>query len=341
VLCDTADGNIWRIERLAAWARETRTVYLSRAFDVWVETVLIRRTHIQTKETSMPSSTKTAPKKAGAKKTASRRNARSNREEMEQFICNVEPSKSTENDWQFGDSVTSGALGLVAAIPPSVDLRAPWWAINSQESTGSCVGWATADGVVRYHMVTAGRITPDQLLSPRHVWMASKETDAITTRPETFLERAGTTLKAAVDVARKQGVALMADLPFHLQTNMYLGAENTFYASSAQRRVSAYFNLKKNLTEWKEWLASNGPILAALNVDSSWDDAASNGGKVDTFQPGTVRGGHAICVVGYRTDGRFIVRNSWGTAWGDQGFGYLHPDYIKSAFYDESYGVTL
>ena len=289
----------------------------------------------------MPSAKKAAPKKRAAAKTDSRRSARQARQEMEQFICNVIPSKDTEDDWQFGDSVTSGALGVAAEIPPSVDLRAPSWAINNQESTGSCVGWATADGVVRYHMIKAGRIPPDQLLSPRHIWMASKETDVITTRPETFIERAGTTLKAAVDVARKQGVALMADLPFHLQTTMYLGAENAFYASCAQRRVNAYFNLWKDLTNWKEWLAFNGPILAALNVDSSWDNAASNGGKVDTFQSGTVRGGHAICVVGYRTDGRFIVRNSWGTAWGDQGFGYLHPDFINAAFYDESYGVTL
>jgi C1A family cysteine protease len=289
----------------------------------------------------MPSTTKAPPKKAAAKKTAARRNGQSTRHEMEQFICNVEPSKATENDWQFSDAVTSGALGLVAAIPPSVDLRAPWWTINSQESTGSCVGWATADGVVRYQMVMSARITPDQLLSPRHIWMASKETDEFTARPETFLERAGTSLKAALDVARKQGVALMADLPFHIATNMYLGGENTFYASSAQRRISSYFNLQKKLAQWKEWLASNGPILAALNVDSSWDDAANNDGKIDTFHPDTVRGGHAICIVGYRTDGRIIVRNSWGTAWGDQGFGYLHPDYIKSAFFEESYGVTL
>jgi hypothetical protein len=91
----------------------------------------------------MPSATKAPPKKAAAKKTASRRNAPSTRHQMEQFICNVEPSKATENDWQFSDSVTSGALGLVSAIPPSVDLRAPWWTINTQESTGSCVGWAT------------------------------------------------------------------------------------------------------------------------------------------------------------------------------------------------------
>ena len=38
-----------------------------------------------------------------------------------------------------------------------------------------------------------------------------------------------------------------------------------------------------------------------------------------------------MCIVGYRTDGRFIVRNSWGTTWGDKGFGYLHPDYIAWA----------
>jgi C1A family cysteine protease len=286
----------------------------------------------------MPGSTKTAPKKATANKAPARRNGR---QKMERFICNVVPSKGTENDWQFDDSVTSGALGLVAAIPPSVDLRAPWWAINNQESTGSCVGWATADGVVRYHMIKEGRITPKQLLSPRHIWMASKETDEIITRPETFIERAGTTLKAALDVVRKQGVALMSDLPFHIQTSMFLGAENAFYASCAQRRINSYFNLRKHLANWKEWLASNGPLLAALNVDASWDDAASNGGKIDTFQPSTVRGGHAICIVGYRTDGRFIVRNSWGATWGDQGFGYLHPDYIQAAFYDEAYGVTL
>ena len=58
-------------------------------------------------------------------------------------------------------------------------------------------------------------------------------------------------------------------------------------------------------------------------------------------EPDTVRGGHAICIVGYRSDGRFIVRNSWGPTWGVNGFGYLHPDYIAAAFYDESYGVTL
>jgi hypothetical protein len=260
---------------------------------------------------------------------------------MEEFICNVVPSTGTERDWRFADSIEAGLLGAVTAPPPSVDLRRPWWTIASQENTGSCVGWATADGIVRYHLIGAGRLGQTQLLSPRHVWMASKETDEFMSRPETFIEAAGTSLKAALDVARKHGVALMNDLPFHISTKMYTGSENAFYAGCSTRKIAAYFNLGKNLANWKTWLATQGPILAALNVDASWDNATATGGRVDTFQPSTVRGGHAICIVGYRTDGRFIVRNSWGTSWGDAGFGYLKPSYVTAAFFNESYGVTV
>jgi C1A family cysteine protease len=293
------------------------------------------------KSATKKTATKKPPAKkkaAAAKKTVTKKAGRA---QMKQFICNVVPSQGTDQDWQLADSLAAGSIGAPAALPASVDLRAPWWTINNQENTGSCVGWATADGLVRWHMVKAGKITQQQQLSPRHVWMASKETDTITTRPESFIEEAGTMVKAAVDVARKTGVALMDDLPFHIQTKMYVGQENTFYASCAQRKIAAYFNLHKNVSSWKTWLAGNGPILAAFNVDSSWDNAGSNQGKIDTFHPDTVRGGHAICIVGYRADGRFIVRNSWGTSWGDNGFGYLHPDYIAAAFFDESYGVTL
>lgn len=261
--------------------------------------------------------------------------------QTDKYICNVVPSIDTESDWRFRDSVDSGVLGAVAKLPRSVDLREDWWTVGDQEDTGSCVGWATADGVVRWHLTKAGRIAEDQRLSPRYVWMASKETDRLTTRPESFLEEAGTMLKSAVKVVKKHGAALDADLPFHITTKMFLGSENAFYADCAQRKIASFFNLGLDLTQWKTWLAQQGPILAALQVDSAWDNATAHGGKIDTFRPSTVRGGHAIAVVGYRGDGRFIVRNSWTTAWGDEGFGYAKPDYIRAAFFNESYGVTL
>lgn len=258
-------------------------------------------------------------------------------------ILNLLPSRNTERDWTASDALSSqSAAAAPAALPASVDLRAPWWNINDQGNTGSCVGWATADGIARYHMVKAGKIPQPGLLSARMIWMGSKETDPFTNYPETFIEDAGTTLKAAVDILRKHGVVPEPTLPFKINTLMYAGGNsNTFFALAAQRKATAYFNLLKNPGNWRQWLATQGPILAGLNVDATWDNAAATQGKLDVFQPATARGGHAVCVVGYRTDGRFIIRNSWGTSWGDKGFGYASVAYINAAFFNESYGITV
>jgi C1A family cysteine protease len=256
-------------------------------------------------------------------------------------ICNLVPSRATENDWKFEHAVQSGALGAVAALPSDKDLRQAWWKIGDQGATGSCVGWASTDGIMRYHLVKAGRLGKNEMVSPRYTWMASKETDEFVKRPETFIEEAGTSLKAAMDICRKYGVVLESMLPFPIGTLMYADDENAFYASAAQRRAAAYFNLAKNLNQWRTWLASGGPILVGLNVDATWDGATATHGILDAFQPNSVRGGHAVCVVGYRKDGRFIIRNSWGTGWGDKGFAYASEAYISAAFFNESYGINL
>ena len=256
-------------------------------------------------------------------------------------ICNVVPSRNTEKDWKFEDALQAGMLAAVAAPPPSKDLRAAWWKVGDQGATGSCVGWGSTDGVMRYHLVKAGKLGQSELLSPRFTWMASKETDEFSARPETFIEEAGTSLKAAMDICRKYGVVLNSLLPFDLMTKMYVGSENVFYAAASTRKSASYVNMTKNFSQWRTWLASNGPVLVALNVDASWDHATQTQGKIDNFQPTTVRGGHCVCLVGYRTDGRFIIRNSWGTGWGDQGFGYASEAYITAAFFNESYGISL
>jgi len=257
-------------------------------------------------------------------------------------ICNLVPSRDTEKDWRIENALAARAIGApLASLPASADLRASWWNIGDQESTGSCVGWACTDGVARYHMVTAGKIPRPGLLSSRFTWMAAKETDEFATRPETFIEEAGTSLKAAMDISRKYGAVPEELLPFHISTTMYAGDENTFYATAATHRIAAYFNLGKDLAQWRSWLAAHGPILVGVNVDATWDNATATNGNLDNFQAGTVRGGHAVCIVGYTSDQRFIVRNSWGTAWGDQGFAYASEAYINAGFFEESYGVTI
>lgn len=271
---------------------------------------------------------------------ANKRKAKSAARKFSERVCNLVPSRGTERDWKLEHALTAGALAAPVAIPAKVDLRKSWWPIGNQLNTGSCVGWATADGVMRYLLVTANKLPKTDRPSPRFVWMASKETDQYTTRPETFVEEAGTSLKAAMDIVRKYGVVVDATLPFQIGTLMYTGKEADLYAAASLLRAANYFNLGKNLPQWKTWLSGNRPILAGLNVDATWDNAAATSGKLDTYQPGTVRGGHAVCIVGYDA-GRFIIRNSWGTTWGDKGFGYASAAYINAAFFAESYGATL
>lgn len=277
-----------------------------------------------------------AKKKAASGKKPRARRAGAKNQPMR--ILNCLPSPKQENDWGFETAVSAGLVAK-RAIPTSKDLREPWWKINDQGSTGSCVGWATADSVLRWHFVKAGRLAKEELLSPRFLWMASKETDEFAARPTTFIESDGTSLKGALDIARKYGAVKDEILPFQ-SGKLYQDKVDKFYAIASQLKIASYVNLGRNLTAWRTWLANNGPILTRLNVDRTWDNAKSTNGNLDLYQANTARGGHAVALVGYTPD-RFIVRNSWGTTlWGQQGFGFASLAYAQSAF-TEAYGVSL
>jgi C1A family cysteine protease len=266
------------------------------------------------------------------------RRRRATRPRQPKRILNCKPSPKTEDDWTYEHAEEAEIVAAAPPVPASKDLRADWWKVNDQGTTGSCVGWATADSVLRWHFVKSGQLPQSGLLSPRFIWMASKETDQLITRPTTFIETEGTSLKSALDIARKFGVVRDTTLPF-ASGKLYPGQAKTFYAIAALRKILAYFNLDTNLTNWRSWLATKGPILVRLNVDQTWDNATITGGDLDEYQSDATRGGHAVALVGYVPD-RFIVRNSWGTGWGDKGFGYASLAYAQEAF-TEAYGVEL
>jgi hypothetical protein len=254
------------------------------------------------------------------------------------WIRNCIPSRDTETDWRIEHAVEGGLLAAAPPIPPTKDLRESWWTVGNQEETGSCVGWATADGVLRWHFVKAGRLGQKELLATRFIWMASKETDEYTTQPTTFIELAGTSLKSALDVARKFGAVPDSVLPFK-SGRLFPGKPAAFYVIAAQRKIAAYINLGQNVSDWRTWIATSGPILTRLDCDDTWMDATDTNGMLDVYRADTADGGHAVAMVGYTKD-RLIIRNSWGTDWGDKGFAYASFEYAKAAF-TEAYGVTV
>src|ERR687898_864344 len=161
------------------------------------------------------------------------------RPERVRRVLNVVPSRATERDWRLEHADAAGLLVVAAArVPKSKDLRETWWKVGDQGTTGSCVGWAAADALLRWHFVKAGRIKQADTVSKRFIWMASKETDEFSSSPTTFIENSGTSLKAALDVARKFGAVKENVLPFG--GGLYPGAPATFYALAAQMKIRSY-----------------------------------------------------------------------------------------------------
>lgn len=87
-----------------------------------------------------------------------------------------------------------------------------------------------------------------------------------------------------------------------------------------------YYAMVGSILQLKHALVINGPCIGGLPVRDSnefkfWDPSISG-----------FEGGHAIAIVGYDKEG-FIIRNSWGTIYGENGYSHL-PYEDFSQFYE-------
>lgn len=273
-------------------------------------------------------------------------------------VLNVLPSRDREKDWSFSSAVAANVLKPETPEPhiditklkplPSVDLRDDsWWKIADQGNSGACVGFACAD-VLWWHLVKRGKLNnSSDRPSRRFLWMSSKETDIYTTYPTTFLELPGTYIKSCLDVTRKYGCVLEAVLPFDPEVLSHL-RQDVFFAQAAKLKIAGYYGLRDpnsswpaTKASWKVWLSfGGGPIITRLDIDDTWDNASNAQGLLETYHPKTTRGGHAVSIVGYTKEDRFIIRNSWGPAFGKDGYAYASDAYTNAAF-TEAYGISL
>ena len=82
-----------------------------------------------------------------------------------------------------------------------------------------------------------------------------------------------------------------------------------------------------SITQLKQAIIINGPCVGGLpvyctDIDEFWIELADN----------KFKGGHAIAIIGYNNEG-FIIRNSWGKKYGDDGYSILpYEDFDK--FYE-------
>lgn len=109
-------------------------------------------------------------------------------------------------------------------------------------------------------------------------------------------------------------------------------------ASSRTVRISGYTHIGNSASALKAALAK-GPVITSM---MAYDDFMVYSSGVYTHTTGTDGGGHEVSIVGYDDTKRaWLVRNSWGTEWGMQGFAWVSYDDPDSGVGQDSYGITL
>lgn len=257
-------------------------------------------------------------------------------------FLNVESSPTREEDWP---ARKDGRL-KDKRPPRERDLRKgrTWFKVQNQGQTGSCVGFALADAVMRWQLVEKKRLAPTQRLSARFIWMASKEIRAQRLpaeewRPSTFLEEAPTNAKDALEVVRHFGAVTASMLPWDGRLNR--GPVKRFFERAREFRIASYHSLDDDNPvdrelQWRQWIDQYGPVLMTVEADRSFVAGES---PLERFRPRKEPFLHACALVGYDDDG-FIIRNSWGTGWGDSGDIVARSDWLDRGA-RESYGVVF
>ena len=98
----------------------------------------------------------------------------------------------------------------------------------------------------------------------------------------------------------------------------------------------------------KKYLAAELPSMFGFTVYSSFPSIGDGTGDIPFPQPGEdVLGGHAIDAVGYdnakkigNNKGALLIRNSWGTAWGENGYGWLPYKYVEAGLADDFWSLV-
>jgi C1A family cysteine protease len=125
------------------------------------------------------------------------------------------------------------------------------------------------------------------------------------------------------------------------------------YILAQSYQVTQYFRLdydikdpQANLKRIKEWTAKGFPIEFGFTCYKSALEQSQKIGEIPyPSNNDSVVGGHAVMIVGYddnrivinyddnsSTTGAFLIRNSWGTEWGEEGYGYLPYQYVLSGY---------
>ncbi len=214
-------------------------------------------------------------------------------------------------------------------MPESVDLREWFLAAEDQGKQGACSAFAVT-AMMEYMLRRSKGEAVD--LSPAYLYWQTRQL-----RGQAHGDT-GATLYDAITAAAEKGVALEALCPYNPRKVASQPSE-TADSDAAERKVAKACNVERTPDAIKQALASGYPVGVSLKVSKKMGEDTA---YISLPGPNEATGYHAMVVVGYSEKGRFfIVRNSWGTSFGDKGYCYIPYRYMAdSSLLNAAYVIT-
>ena len=201
-------------------------------------------------------------------------------------------------------------------LPSQFDLSTRMPPIGDQRSQSSCVGWAVAYGARSYYLGIQGEDIKNvkALPSPAYIYNQLNNDQTCST---------GTYIHEALDIVKKQGVASLNDFPYLAKSCKTL-PNDSIRSIAKKNAIDNWQEVRNDLGAIKRNLYEGHPVIIGMSIKESFQSLPYNKVYTDraVISPSTT--GHAMVIVGY-DDGRsaFKIFNSWGTDWGDKGFGWV------------------
>lgn len=218
--------------------------------------------------------------------------------------------------WQQG--ATSPMLSE-SRFPSSLDLRDrecfPSLPVSNQKNEGSCV----------VHSINAGLVCAHR--------------------------KAGIPAEAIARVPVRQTFYQVFKQAGYSSPELGISFERALAALRAAGKIDYAYRLGVNVDNFKACLSNGHAIVFGCHMSRSMANhidtrlryffqGRTSTAKIPLFNPNESSGGyHAFCCLGYDdAEAAFLVQNSWGESWGQEGLGWFpyancHPKCVKDAFF--------
>ncbi|MDX1685120.1 MAG: C1 family peptidase [Saprospiraceae bacterium] len=247
-----------------------------------------------------------------------------------------EDDSDVPDDLLFGNGNLPSSHDISQYLPP----------VGDQGNYGTCVSWALGYNLKTIieaqdkNYSTTDLTDPSKQFSPKDLFLAIDKS-------EVGPNCNGTYLKSAMNAMQRRGIATQQTEPYVNLGDCSQQPSQVATQEAQNYKINNYRSVDIKTDVIKQYIANNRPVGFGARLGDNFmtwnsDDVLTGHTSFDNVG---MHAGHAMTVIGYDDNkgprGAFRVINSWGQAWGSQGFIWIDYDFFTSNdFCDVAYVAT-